>query len=228
MPSKEYPSQNHMNALFGQVGESLGFFGSCFYVTHGGKAWVCTAQHVIAGFSGKLIVVSQGKQYPAKLAKEDPERDVAILEPEIQPGPISMSLSSSRQKAGNVPLIAYEYTTTEIKNGAFVLTPASRQGNCVRVVQMEDSFGLAGRDMLELSFPALKGASGAAVVELHAGEMIVHGMMVANAERHLLPAHIEAVLDEDNDIYEERKYFLPQAVAVNSIRIIEVIDALCS
>jgi hypothetical protein len=50
--------------------------------------------------------------------------------------------------------------------------------------------------MLELSFPALKGASGSAVTELRGSQLIVHGILVANTEHHLLPAQIETVLDE--------------------------------
>jgi hypothetical protein len=65
-------------------------------------------------------------------------------------------------------------------------------------------------DMLELSFPALRGASGAPVVEIRGTALFAHGVIVANTEHHLLPAHIETVLDSKNQLLEERKYFLPQ------------------
>lgn len=39
--------------------------------------------------------------------------------------------------------------------------------------------------------------------------------MVANAAYHLLPQQIESVLDEKNNLFEEIRYMLPQAVAVN-------------
>jgi hypothetical protein len=76
-------------------------------------------------------------------------------------------------------------------------------------------------DALELSFPALRGASGAPTIYNsddmwgNANTQIV-GIIVANASEHLLPAQIESVLYENNEAYEEVRFMLPQAVAVNA------------
>ena len=224
--SQPYLNQDHLNALFVKSQGKTIFLGSCFYFTDNGRVLVCTAEHCVRGVEGDFVVVSKGKEYPAELVHKNKEYDVALLSPLRTPAKISMTLSAERQKAGNIQLLTYEYSTTAVKENKFVLIPATRLGNCVRVIQLEETFGIAGKDMLELSFPALKGASGAAVVELSGNVMIAHGMIVANSEHHLLPAHIETVVDEKDSIHEERKYFLPQAIAVNSIRIIEVLKSL--
>ncbi len=67
--------------------------------------------------------------------------------------------------------------------------------------------------MLELSFPALRGASGAPVVSI-GNEVVLWGIIVANVSYHLLPAQIEKVVEGDTTV-EEIKYLLPQAIAVN-------------
>jgi hypothetical protein len=124
----------------------------------------------------------------------------------------------------NILFYTYEFSATQWKDGAWNINPATRIGNCVRTVQMDDVFGPAGVDMLEMSFPALKGASGAPVIEIQNSRLIVRGIIVANAERHLLPAQIETVLDAENHLLEERKYFLPQAAAVHSQHLVRLVD----
>lgn len=65
---------------------------------------------------------------------------------------------------------------------------------------------------LELSFPAFVGASGAPVILENSWK--VAGMIVANIERHLLPAHILKVQDGEKYI-EEKSYFLPLGKAIH-------------
>jgi len=76
-------------------------------------------------------------------------------------------------------------------------------------------------EVLDLSFPALKGSSGAPIIVEHDG--MVTGMIVANIERHLLPAQVERIETVDG-IVEERRYFLPIGKAISSIHLRE---ALC-
>jgi S1-C subfamily serine protease len=91
------------------------------------------------------------------------------------------------------------------------MSPATRLGNVTRSMAV-DFLGAAGEDALELSFPALRGASGSPVLNQ---QLEVIGLVVANASYHLLPAQIESVIDEKNKVTEEIKYMLPQALAVN-------------
>ncbi len=218
-------NQEHLAAIFVKENEKVNFIGSCFFFNYSEQVLVCTAEHVIRGWTGVFVVVAKSEEYLVEPVYSNQDFDVAFLKPKKIPKNITLTFSSDRQVPGNLSLLAYEYSTTEFKDGIFHTVPATRLGNCVRVIQLTDVFGKAGQDMLELSFPALRGASGAAVVHIHNGKMIAHGMIVANTERHLIPAHIETILDQNNEILEEKKYFLPQAVAVNSIYIIHCFES---
>jgi hypothetical protein len=92
----------------------------------------------------------------------------------------------------------------------------------VRIADFQQRYGEAGKYMLELSFPALKGASGAPVVQANTFGLL--GIVIANVSHHLLPVQIESLLDEENEIYEEVQYLLPQAVAVNSLHLRKLIE----
>jgi hypothetical protein len=74
---------------------------------------------------------------------------------------------------------------------------------------------------LELSFPALRGASGAPVMfestpfiaeELKWG---IVGVLVANVAYHAIPAQIISLVGDDDKYIEEQKYMLPQGLAVD-------------
>lgn len=86
-------------------------------------------------------------------------------------------------------------------------------GNVTRTLDLTDRYGEAGRSALELSFPALRGASGAPVVSNLTFRL--WGIIIANVSYHLLPAQIESVLDEQGQVEEETRFMLPQAVAVH-------------
>jgi hypothetical protein len=67
--------------------------------------------------------------------------------------------------------------------------------------------------MLELSFPALRGASGAPVLSNLTFRL--WGIITANVAYHLLPVQIEHVWDDEGQITEETRFLLPQAIAVH-------------
>ena len=214
-------------ALFVTVNSEPSFLGSAFFFLYGGEVLAATADHVIGEASGRFVMAAGDMIFEVDVLKRCPDYDLCVLGPKSHPDGVSLQVSSDRGMSGNVTLYTYEYSTTDVfPDGSFHLTPATRIGNCTRIVQLEEQYGHAGIDMLELSFPALRGASGAPVIEIRGSEMIVHGIIVANAERHLLPAEIETVLDEKNEILEERKYFLPQAVAVNTTHLVRELDVL--
>jgi hypothetical protein len=198
--------------------------GSAFFFVHAGHVLTATANHCIPPSHDALQLIGRNGRYDVAVALHDEGYDLCILSPATFPNNISMTLSVVRDTPGNITLIAYEFSTTEQKNGAWRLTPATRIGNCIRLVQMDDVFGPAGVDMLELSFPALRGASGSPVVELRGAQMVARGIVVANTEHHLLPAHIETVLDANNSLLEERRYYLPQAAAVHSMHLARIVD----
>ena len=124
--------------------------------------------------------------------------------------------------------MTYEYGTTVTEEGKTKLNPATRLGHMTRKVDVSHSFGPAGEGAMELSFPALRGASGAPVMfnelmqasRLGKHTMGVVGVIIANASYHLAPTQIESVLTEDNKMYQEVRFMLPQglAVSVNHLR----------
>ena len=96
-------------------------------------------------------------------------------------------------------------------------------GHMTRMLNATERLGPAGDLVLELSFPAFRGASGAPVMFHETGTRVlmgqesygIVGVIVANASYHLLPAQIESVIDVENNYVEEIRYMLPQALAVN-------------
>jgi hypothetical protein len=72
--------------------------------------------------------------------------------------------------------------------------------------------------VLDVSFPALEGASGAPVVTTL--DWTVIGMVVANVQRHLLPAQITRTVmgtgDDEQAKVEEIRYYLPFGQAIRS------------
>jgi hypothetical protein len=101
--------------------------------------------------------------------------------------------------------------TTESGGRQLVMTPSSHKGHVVARYTSEFP-ETSPTECLDVSFPALRGASGAALVSEHTGEVV--GMIVANHERHLMPAHVERV-DVDGEVTEEVRYFLPLGKAIS-------------
>ena len=107
-----------------------------------------------------------------------------------------------------------EYGTTVYENEQIRLAPAHRLGNVTRTHDMTGRFGPAGDDALELSFPALRGASGAPVF-YNDGQYRIIGVIIGNEDREVLPIQVHSVLDEKNALMEETRFMLPVGIAVN-------------
>ncbi len=216
----------YCGALFAHYTDRVEFIGSAFFFLHGDRVVAATANHCIGRHDGKFHVVCAQGIFYLDISLRHEALDLCLLTPQSHPQNIHATLVREFATPGNTVLHAYEFSTTEVVKGGYHLSPATRIGNCVRVLNAESIFGAAGHRMLELSFPALKGASGSAVFELRNTQILIHGVLVANVQRHLLPAQIETVLDEENEILEERKYFLPQGAAVNAHHLAALADQL--
>lgn len=83
--------------------------------------------------------------------------------------------------------------------------------------------GCDGANILELSFPALRGASGAPIIIDGPGFEVV-GMILANLERHLLPAQVETIERTSGEPAETVRYFLPRAYAISWRQLQEFLD----
>jgi S1-C subfamily serine protease len=199
------------------------FLGTGTFV--GPRPLLVTAEHVVRDWPGPLaIAVLPDVEFiiRANLIAKDRSVDLALLEVPGYPADRSVALGDIDAIAFNLQVVSFEYGTTRQIGKGIHLAPATRVGNVTRTIDLTAELGKAGEDALELSFPALRGASGAPVISNHSFQL--WGIIVANAEYHLLPAQIESVLDSNSHTVEERRYFLPQAVAVNVKHLREMLE----
>ena len=144
--------------------------------------------------------------------------------PDYDP-PYSFPLAEASEVILNEFVCAFEYGTTDVAGGHINFSPSNRLGNVTRTRNLTDNFGKAGDRMLELSFPALKGASGAPVILGHP-PFSLWGVVTANVARELLPVQVERIVDELGEIEEETKFLLPQALAINVVHVRDFLRAV--
>lgn len=228
-PSWSSPSHQHsssVGALFHREREGPAeFLGSAFRFIYFGYHWCATANHcVLPQHEPGLWWQPMGEVAErVSVLRRGPEHDLCLLKigndttPGIQAAPEALTFERA--------VSTVEYSTTRPgADGGLLLNLASRIGNCTRFFRDEQRFGAA--EMLELSFPALRGASGAPVVEHNGAMWGVHGVIVANVAQHLIPAEIVTVLEADNSLIEERRYYLPQGAAVHVQHLLALCDQI--
>jgi hypothetical protein len=126
------------------------------------------------------------------------------------------------QLTTNTDLVTFAYAqTVASETGDFILNTALRKGHITRLVPAPAMGPIAGELALELSFPALQGASGAPVMfdstpfVREEQKWGIIGVLASNAEYHAMPAQVISLLKEGNSYLEERRYMLPQGLAIN-------------
>lgn len=191
------------------------FLGTGAFV--GKPPLVVTAEHVVRGWDGPFGIVKLPVEtrHPmrANLVTRNRDVDLALLEvPDYLPE-WTLELAQDNEIKTNKIVACLEYSTTRSRAGVIHISPATRMGNVTRLVDQRERYGQAGEDALELSFPALRGASGAPVISSTNGRL--WGVVIANVSYHLLPSQIITVLDEKNQILEETQFLLPQGLAVH-------------
>jgi hypothetical protein len=186
----------------------------------GAGALVLTADHVIRNCQGQLVVHfhTSNEWRKITLFESDREHDLAVLSLLGAPATHTLEPLFGREFPSNLDLTTLEYstTTTALDSGGtprFSVNPATRRGHITRYVNLVDLYGAAGESMLELSFPALEGASGAPVMIDR--QLNVIGVLVANQDHHLIPVQTLTALTNDNKMLEEVRYMLPQGLAVD-------------
>lgn len=93
------------------------------------------------------------------------------------------------------------------------IVPSFHKGYIVRAYATE--FGFQGTtSCIDLSYPALKGASGAPMLEQSSGSVL--GMIVGNVEQQLMPGQIERTTRTDGTKDEVVRYFMPAAQAIRA------------
>ncbi len=219
--------------LFVNINAIPTFIGTGFFVDHKNNIMI-TAFHVIRDLGEKFIfsaVVPSSINdrimpwFDCSVVSVFPEIDMAILTTDSYCPDYKIKIPIDDEIRLNEFVVCHEFSDTRIKEKHIIQSQAaSRIGNVTRMLDRQDILGKAGDDVLELSFPALKGASGAPVI--YRGSFELCGIILQNVQYELLPLQIETVLDEKNDILEERKYMLPQALALNIKHIRRVLNDL--
>ena len=153
---------------------------------------------------------------PVTYVYTDPGYDIAIARVEYWPRDDSFSLAPDDRLTMNTNILTIEYSEpgrqVPLEDGgtAMGIGPNWHKGYMVR--EYIARFGHARpTGCLDLSFPALRGASGAPVVDEISG--LVLGMIVGNVERHLMPSQIERTIRSDGTV-DEIRYFAPYAQAI--------------
>lgn len=184
-----------------------------------------TADHVLRDWPGELAIALQDNLavlYPAKTVFRDQDHDLALLRVQGYKAPVFLMPRTGPRISGNRQVVTFDYGTTITAGNSIHLSPVTRLGNVTRQFNLPSSYGPAGQNALELSFPALRGASGAPVISND--DLSLQGVIIANVSYHLLPCQIESVLDVSNTLLEETKYMLPQAVAVDAQHISNMLE----
>lgn len=211
--SGNFQANDTIVPLFGMKNEDLIFLGTAFFV--GMHGLLATAAHVLGDFTSYKIGPMNGDVglFDAVVVDQDDYRDLALLRVTNYVPKRALWPAFDVPFYPNQPLMTFEYGTTEVIGERISLNPATRLGNMTRQFKMLEILRGAGELAMELSFPALRGASGAPVIK--AGSSSVWGVIVANHSSELLPHQIEKVIDSKNRVEETTRFMLPQAVAVN-------------
>lgn len=206
--------------------------GTGFFVGlgHPDAASLVTAKHVIAdsplASTEKYAIVLPDERGIAIIAisqiRVAADFDVAVctIEQSLLKSAVRLALASA-DPALNDDVFSYEYSSTRIEKTAtgyhVSLEPYAHKGNIVRSYFSTYPEKIKTPCLLT-SYPALQGASGAPVIASMSRpsgkQFAVVGMLVANSERHLLPAQVVRI--EDGSSYTETtSYFLPYGKAVS-------------
>ncbi len=197
--------------------------GTGFFVGRPGGLRLVTAKHVF-----EKCVLQQGEQYAIGyltekaaaivalsriIASLDFDLAVADVALEHVPGAVPLALSRFEPPL-NGDVFTFEYSCSRIERPTPTHTQVSfdanaHKGNVVRAY-ISGYPELRPTPVFLTSFPALQGASGAPVISGVAGgrKFGVVGMLMANVERHLMPAQVVEIQDGPN-FSEKISYFLP-------------------
>lgn len=191
------------------------FLGTGVFV--GELKHLITCNHVLDKWKGKYGMTAHEdnpKFYEAEVLVRDMNSDLACLKVNEYTPPHSCPLADDNDIILNDFVCCFEYGTTIVAGNKINFSPANRLGNITRFRNMTDRYKLAGDHMLELSFPAMKGASGAPVMNWRP-PFKLFGVVTANVGYELLPAQIEKIVDDSGNISEETKFYLPQGLAIH-------------
>lgn len=192
------------------------FLGSCFIGEVDDRVALVTAGHVVTHVSGPTSAIFENESKQMVSIRVDSWKVDMSVDLALAPIVAHDELGSLKVKAPgsplamNRPVLSMEFSDSHQRNPP-EFRPSHRHGNIVQVTT-EDFGNLAGVDLLEISYPALVGASGAAVIGEDTREAL--GVVVRNRARQLMPAQVLKTIDETGQVIEEVQFHLPHAQAV--------------
>ena len=201
--------------------------GTCFQV---GSDLFMSANHVfgITPPSGmEISVVLHDNDpittYRTELLYSHPRLDIAVARVKGWPVDEPFVISQATSLAMNADVLTVEYSPTKtqvpLPDGRESMPIAANwhKGNIVREYRAD-----FGARYIDLSYPALKGASGAPVIQEATGHVL--GMVIGNVEQQFLPAQIERTEHADGGADVIARYFLPSAQAFRECHLAEVLS----
>ena len=213
-------------------GPTYSFLGTGFFLKKDGT--FLTAKHVFAdnplgvGEYYGIVFMHKGiSVHHVSSVRPSETFDIALGQAEIEE--IADNIEYVELAEINAPLnqdiLTLEFSATRtVMSEAGIqvrLTPSHHKGYVIRYYTSDYPESIP-TEALDLSFPALKGASGAPVIDEKDGRVI--GLIVANIERHLLPAQIERV-NNGIEPKEEIRYFLPTGKAISWKHLTEFVQS---
>jgi|SRR5579871_438118 len=194
-----------------EFNEPTEFLGTGSFV--GNPPVLITADHVVKNCTGRLAISLPSGQYPANVIVHRPKSDLALLDVSGYVCKNPLVLAGNDELTTVKQVVCLEYSTTRPEQAGLHFNPATRLGNVTRLINETDRYKEAGDEALELSFPAISGASGAPIICLE--DYHLWGIVMANVSYQLLPVQIETTLDEKNQLLQEVQYYLPQGIAIH-------------
>jgi hypothetical protein len=207
-------------------GSVLELLGTGFFAAK--HPYVVTAKHVFEDYPLKdnesFAMAYQDENGDVKFRviknyQTSPHFDIAVFAAGSIPNAIRLFISKdSIPENQDVLTCAFSTTRIEVINDKRVVKfqPYTHKGN-VLSHYVSDFPEKIPTPVMDVSFPALQGASGAPIIR--ESDFAVVGMIVANHEMHLMPAQIVKI--ESDKIVEETKYFLPLGKAIEGKLILE-------
>jgi len=210
------------------------FLGTAFFIDNDGT--FLTAKHIFPGkdstkehtYNAITFDLQNSQPVPCPISDLEFSHQFDIASGRVQEASDIQPLDlATKDYPVNWNVITAEFSRThpeQMEDGKVALTfePCFRKGNVMRYYKSTYPESIPTQ-CLELSFPALKGASGAPVVVERGGSVI--GMIVQNIEQELLPAQIETVTEHGEDT-EQIKYFLPSGKAISWVHLSEFVKSV--
>jgi hypothetical protein len=193
------------------------FLGTAFLV-YGWTVHFVTAKHVLAASQPdeQLILIFDSRdglvRYPVEWT-EDTDADLSVgrlssVEAIELPG-----FMIAARRIHNADVCSFEHSGSgRTVNGQSMYTARFRKGHVVSDEDRSEYGYTTGCQVIEVSYPALKGASGAPV--FMEGDLTVVGMMVENVDSELLPSQLLRTVDAEGNLIEEIRYTMPHGRAI--------------